>query len=317
MSRRVRATLEVLERQRRLSGQSRADLFGRFLRRGLHRVSRGVCRAGVRRRRRLHWQCAAIAGRSWARQRLRERLSLAIVCHTREPAGPMVEELDGPMFQATGVRAETLILPRQGHQMPDAAVMERAFGQRVTEKEWRRVARQRRGYRSRVRVRRCREKSGRPRCWKRRGGAPETGDGGRRIIGTGGDRQTMERPAAGDAQGLIAEYTSKTERPWEAEQRQRQQQVDERGGRVRTAGGAGNRLFGISARICCNWRRCTGRRWRNGPDDAELQAEAEKHLAGLRELAAKPPAAGEKEMAAVALKDVRFQQVSEVTLGRG
>jgi pimeloyl-ACP methyl ester carboxylesterase len=254
----------------------------------------------------------------WARQRLRERLSLAIVCGAREPAGPMVEELDGPMFQAAGVQAETLILPRQGHTMPDAKVMERAFGWLEQGVEGRREIKARLPLTSMGQTL-SREEWSAAMLEEARGRfqTPATmGEGLWELEAI--VKRWSDLPAAGDAQGLITEYAAKSERPWEAEQRQRQQRVEraEAEGYERLAARSEPALKKQRANLLqlsmLHWEALAKQ-----TDDPELRAEAVKRLAGLRELAAQPPAAGEKEMAATPLKDVRFQLVGEVTLGEG
>ncbi len=63
----------------------------------------------------------------WLLARVRQRLSVAIICGDREPAGPLVEDLYGPWWTGAGVRVEPVILRRHGHTMPEADVMESAY----------------------------------------------------------------------------------------------------------------------------------------------------------------------------------------------
>jgi pimeloyl-ACP methyl ester carboxylesterase len=318
-SRRVRATLEVLDEVRRrywvdpertyLAGFSGGAYVACRVAFALPEYVGGVVCIG---------HAPRLPANSWTRQRLRERLSLSIVCGEREPAAPMVEELDGPTFQAAGVRAETLILPRQGHTMPDAAVMERAFGWLEQGVEARRETKARLPLTS-LGQPLSREEWSAAMLEEARGRLqqPETTGEGlwelEAIV-----KRWSDLPAAGDAQGLVAEYAAKPDRPWEAEQRQRLQRVEraEAEGYERLAARGEPALRKQRANLLqlamLHWEALAKQ-----TDDAELRVEAEKRLVGLRELAAKPQAAGEKEMAAVALKDVRFQLIGEVTLGEG
>lgn len=316
VSRRVRATLEVLDDVRRryrvdpertyLAGFSGGAFIACRVAFAVPEYVGGVVCIG---------DAPQLPADPWTRQRLRERLSLAIVCGEREPAAPMVEELDGPMFQAADVRAETLILPRQGHTMPDAAVMERAFGWLEKGVEARRETKARLPLTSLGQTL-SREEWSAAMLEEARGRlqTPETmGEGLWELEAI--VKRWSDLPAAGDAQGLVAEYAAKADRPWEAEQRQRQQRVEraEAEGYERLAARGEPALRKQRANLLqlamLHWEALATQ-----IDDAELRVEAGKRLAALRELAAKPPAAGEKEMAATPLKDVRFQLVGEVTL---
>lgn len=250
----------------------------------------------------------------WARQRLSERLSLAIVCGDREPAGPWVEDLHGPMFQAIGVRTETLILRRHGHTMPDAEVMERAFVWLEEGVEARKELKQRLPLSS-LGQSLSREdwSNGMLEEAKGRLESPKTVGVGLWQLGAIVKRWN-DLPAASEAQRLITEYERRTERPWMVEQEKVQRRVDraeaEGYERLATRGEPAIRSQrgALLQRAVQFWEELA-----TESKEPLEQAEAAAKLIVLRELAAKAPV----EKGAVPLGDIRFGLVGEVTLAEG
>jgi pimeloyl-ACP methyl ester carboxylesterase len=65
--------------------------------------------------------------KNWHLHRVRERLSVAMICGGREPICDMVEKLNGPLHEALRIRTSYYAVPGLRHVMPSAAVCERAF----------------------------------------------------------------------------------------------------------------------------------------------------------------------------------------------
>jgi hypothetical protein len=63
----------------------------------------------------------------WHWHRVRDRLSVALICGGREPIRDVVEKLQAPLHEALGIRASSYAVPSLGHAMPSSAVCERAY----------------------------------------------------------------------------------------------------------------------------------------------------------------------------------------------
>jgi predicted esterase len=250
----------------------------------------------------------------WLLARVRQRLSLAIVCGDREPSGPLVEDLYGPWWTGAGVRVEPVILRRHGHTMPGPDVFAEAF-------DWLEEG---------VAVRR---EAARGLPALRIADAPMRDEWSERLLADAksqlSDTTDAEQVAAGLAQlegiaqrwpdlpataaasALIAEHAAKGDRPWEAVREA------ERRALLRLQAEGYTQLAGDGRKTVAPQRGAYARYaialWQElsaGNADPDAIAEAQTYIAELQEIAdAAPPEAGLPP-----LRSVRFDFVGDVTL---
>lgn len=253
----------------------------------------------------------------WLLERIRQRLSVAIVCGDREPAGPLVEDLFGPWWETARVRVEPVILRRHGHTMPDAEVMESAF-------EWIEAGvGQRRETAKKYPALRIAEAPSREE-WadrlltdaKSRLADPidaELADAGLQQL-EGIIARWPDVPAAAAAKRLIDELAARADRPWEKvrDAAERELLLVQAEGYARVAGdgrGAAGNQRGQYAKFALSlWQRI-----RSSTHDAEAIAAADAQIAALEKIAAQAPA----ETNVVPLRRARFDVNGDVTLAQG
>jgi predicted esterase len=252
----------------------------------------------------------------WLLARVRQRLSLAIVCGDREPAGALVEELYGPWWQAAGVRVEPVLLKRHGHTMPDAEVMESAF-------QWIEggVA-QRRETAQKYPSSRIADAPPRDQ-WADRlladarsqaadAGNPKSIDAGLLQL-EGIVQRWPDVPAAATAKRTLDEFAARADRPWERARAAAERDVllvqAEGYARVANNGrGAGDQRTQYARYAISLWQRI-----RSSTKDAETIAAADAQIAALEKIAAQAPAAAN----VVPLQRARFDMTGDVTLTQG
>jgi predicted esterase len=253
----------------------------------------------------------------WLLERVRERLSVAIVCGDREPAGPLVEDLFGPWWEGAGVRVEPVILRRHSHTMPDAEVMESAF-------EWVEAdVAQRRETARKYPASRIADAPSRDQ-WadrlladaKSRLADPtdvELVDAGLRQL-EGIVERWPDVPAAEAARRTLDEYATRADRPWEKvrDAAERELLLVQAEGYARVAGDgrgpAGDQRGQYAKYAIALWQRI-----RTATNDAEAIAAADAQIAALEKIAAAAPA----EAKPMPLGRARFDLSGDVTLAQG
>ena len=253
----------------------------------------------------------------WLLERVRQRLSLAIVCGEREPAATLVKVLDGPLWNGAGVRMEQAILPRRGHTMPEPRVLESAFQWLEDDLENRRVV------------------AGKNPAW-RIADAPSRADWAMRQfedaeIAVGESRGPWsidaalqqlaglvkcwpDVPAAGDGKAVRDEYSSRVDRPWEkirAAQDAKRIGIQAEGyTKLALDGGKSFRpqRAQFAKAAIFYWQQLVATN-----DGGEATAETRTKIAELEKIVAEaPPDAG-----LVPLDQLRFKMDGDVTLAEG
>ena len=250
---------------------------------------------------------------AWQRQRMADRLSIAIIIGDREPATAWVESLYGPLLKEHGVRTAVKVLARHGHSMPGPSQMEAAFN-------WLEQA-------SNARAADVKRNLGLNRFGgqSREETAASFLSGAKSVfvwpestaVGLASLAEVVQRwpdlPAAREAQTLLAEYDQKPERPWLVEQERRRIKIlqIEAGGFDRLARRNEMSLRADRGLLIGNAQV----RWEElaRSDDPKLRGEAKEHLVELIEWAAHLPATDAK-IAPVPLAKVRFELIGDVTL---
>jgi predicted esterase len=253
----------------------------------------------------------------WLLERVRQRLSVAIVCGDREPAGPLVEDLFGPWWEAAQVRVEPVILKRHGHTMPDAEVMESAF-------EWLEAGVVRRRETAKLHpALRIADAPSRQE-WAERlladarsrvadSANAESIDAGLQQL-AGLVQRWPDVPTATTGKRMIDELAARADHPWEKvrDAADRKLLLVQAEGYARVAGdgrGAAGNQRGQYAKFAISlWQRI-----RSSTREAEAIAAADAQLAALEKIAAQAPA----ETNVVPLRRARFDMNGDVTLAQG
>lgn len=252
----------------------------------------------------------------WLLERVRDRLSLAIICGDHDPAAPLIEDFLGPFWDGAGTRVEQVILENHGHTMPDSDLFASAF-------EWidAGAAQRREAARPRPSTRIADSPS--PDDWARsvlvdakallgQGSAEEINSALLQLEGLVSRWSTT--PTAEEAKSLLQEYSQRKPRPWEdvrTRERRRLTQLQAEGFDALVFDGrpAVKEQRGRHAQTAITlWKQV-----RDGADDAELISTADERIAALQDVSAKAPAKAE----ALPLRRVRFAMNGDVTLKEG
>lgn len=253
----------------------------------------------------------------WHVDRARQRLSMAILNGENDSTTPLVEDLYGPWWQGIGVRTAPITVRGIGHTMPEARLIEQAY-------QWLEEGladrRAKAAARPALRIADVPTRSE----WADRQLADaqrllETADASHIEVALQQLQGLVARwddvPAAAAAQQLIADYTARKERPWEAVRTAENLHLLELG-----AAGYDDLAFdgrravrsdrGKHAKVAIGlWEQL-----RNGAvGDEELRAHAAERIAALEKVVAEAPATSNR----VSLTRVRFNMEGDVTLLQG
>ncbi len=247
--------------------------------------------------------------------RIRDRLSLAIICGAREPSASLAELRDGPWCAGAGIRSRVVLVPRLGHKMPSAELLEKSYrwledgvGERKkraatyaaaripdapTQQQWA--------------VRLLDEARARLED-------PTTIASGVSQLRWISQRWS-DLPQSREAQKLLDEVEAREDRPWEeafAEEDRRLRLLDAEGlHRVATA-----RLRSSLSHRRGQYARAAIAAWQRLYDESKDEAfrqDAQRRLAELKKIStARPPREGPTP-----LRNVRFKMTGEVSVREG
>jgi predicted esterase len=253
----------------------------------------------------------------WQLDRVRQRLSVAILCGENDPATPLMEDLYGPWWRGAGVRVAPITVDDIGHTMPDAPLFEQAFAWMEDALSDRRA---KAALRPALRIADTPSRSE----WAQRQlddaqrllalGDPASIDAGLQQL-QGLVARWPDVSAAAPAQRLIADYAARPQRPWETLRAAETLRIAE-------LSAAGYEELAFDGRRSARSQRGSHatraiQLWqfvKESPSaDEELRNDAAERIAALERVAAEAPASTSR----VPLARVRFHLEGDVTLAQG